>query len=356
MEKPRITVRLNGLATHPSQKIAGLSCNSKEKEGLETVAKPEGRERGTREPDRARTPWTVLEVDEEGIEWGSPYSRKRSTQGKKAVGALLLSIGAAVMIGTLMGVVVLSLFFPEGSDSSAGSIDSHLKTVPSEVEKEIAGKKKESKQEIPTVTIPKLTAVLVQGGTFQEKAGAGKTVMNQRTQGLAAVMTDKAPYRIYQGAALNKGEAQKLSAGFKEKKGEVYYKDIQLGKDVPLPKGAETAWKKDLPTALREGNRIFTTMAKLTVKGVSSPGTDLDFQSARKDVNQAYTRFSKVRDSVEKGLSDQTMADWIQMVRAMDLVVQSTQTEKPNKTVLWQIQEGLVRYALAYEKFIETLS
>ncbi|SDW25974.1 hypothetical protein SAMN05444487_10285 [Marininema mesophilum] len=351
MEKSRITVRLNGTVTGPkSEQMSTKLPNSLTNSSV--IAADKGEQRVN--------PWTVREVDEDGVEWGTPYSRKRTPSGKRGKGALALSIGAAVIIGTLMGIVVLSLFFPDDKNPTTGTIDSHVKTVPSQQEGATTSKLKPSKVPIKKteakISLPQLKAVLIQRGIFQKKSGASKTVMSQRTQGRAAVMTDKAPYRIYQAVAQDKENANKVFASLKEKSGQITYKNTTIGQSVPLPKESSTKWNKVLILAVKEGNHIFSTMVATTVKGVSSP-TDLkNFKDSRIKVNASYTRFTKVRDDVEAELPSSVKSEWSEMVRAMDLVVQSCQTDQPNKAMYWQIQEGLVRYVLAYEKFLEALS
>ncbi|SFS95890.1 hypothetical protein [Marininema halotolerans] len=352
MEKSRITVRLNGSITGPKPEQTSKLSSS--------LTNHEGKQSSLDTNKKGILSWPVREVDEDGIEWGSPYSRKRTSSGKRGKGALALSVGAAVVIGTLMGVVILSLFFPNEKSPTTGTIDSHVRTVPSQPKEaqtpNQTSSKPPAKKAEATMTLPKLEAVLIQRGIFKQKSGASKTVMTQRTQGLAAVMTDEAPYHIYQAVAQDQKSAKELAASLKTKGGDLAYKAIKINQSIPVPKERSTNWKKSLPLAIKEGNHIFQIMVTTTTKGVSSNASPTHFKESRTQVNEAYTRFTKVRGDVEKELPTSLKTEWSEMVRGMDLVVQSSQTDTPNRAMFWQMQEGLVRYVLAYQKFVEALS
>jgi hypothetical protein len=72
---------------------------------------------------------------------------------------LILSIIGAIVLGTLMGMTVLSTFF-SGDAVQTRTIDSHLKTTPSDMESGQVSHKPGT-----AVPLPSLQAVLLQAGS-----------------------------------------------------------------------------------------------------------------------------------------------------------------------------------------------
>lgn len=60
---------------------------------------------------------------------------------------------------------------------------------------------------------------------------------------------------------------------------------------------------------------------------------------------------------MKKALPANAQASLDNMVRALDQAVRSGQDlgNNPNPALLWQVQEGLVRYALSYEELLDEL-
>lgn len=67
-----------------------------------------------------------------------------------------------------------------------------------------------------------------------------------------------------------------------------------------------------------------------------------------------YSDAAQSAQKLEKEIPGEARPYLVQMIRALDQVVQNGQTSlKQSQTAnLWQIQEGLIRYALAYKKFV----
>ncbi|QKG84094.1 hypothetical protein GXN76_06135 [Kroppenstedtia pulmonis] len=302
----------------------------------------------------------MKQEDKVGIEWGSPDSRKGRISGNesRSVWALIISIGGAVLLGTLMGFLILNLFFSDGEEFSSRSIDSHLKGVPSQGKEQKAGDQKSTANspEKKRVRVPVLKAVLIQGGIFQEKKGAEGTLKKYRTQGLAATMTATPPYRIYQGIGTNRDDALSLTSFFKRKEVDIYLKEIRIG-DNSVSVSKED-WEKsggELSSNLKEGNFIFKVMVEATVHQLRSDKAPSGLPM--KEINTSYQEFQEKGSKVEKSLPRSARPYFNQMRQAMDQVVESAKAgdAKPDDAVLWQVQEGLLRYALAYELFVKAL-
>lgn len=167
------------------------------------------------------------EMSEGWIGWSSPYSRKkRNGRGQGSLQSVLVAVIGAVLLGTLLGLSIMALFFSgDGTDISARSIDSHLQSVPvdeKEKESEVNHKKKVSNSKSNGYRLPELKAVLVQTGTFKKKSGALKTVREYRSEGSGAVITENSPYRIYPGDRPESGGSESFVCWVKGK--EVLFK------------------------------------------------------------------------------------------------------------------------------------
>ncbi|WP_165875722.1 SPOR domain-containing protein [Hazenella coriacea] len=300
-------------------------------------------------------------MNKEVIEWASPhnpFSKQRRKQRKpNASGAvqLLIAIGGAIIVGTIMGFSILSLFFSDDSSHSDRSIDAHL--PPKQVTK--------TNQESPgtstrvktgKLVFPELKTVMIQAGNFSEKTGAQKTVQTYRTQGLAAVMSEQSPYRIFLGMGLSRDEALKLSAIYQEKDIPVYLKELNISGATPsLPYEVSV----QLPQALQQGNRIFIELGQASVQEIQvrSQQAQTPFKFKEEWLEQ-HKKFVTEIQMVENLLPVEAQESLTGMSRALDQAIQSGQEAKnnPSQALLWQIQEGLVRYAISYDQLVKSLT
>lgn len=374
MMKPRINVRTKNptikLADPPSWKRTEPDGgNNRQREGREptfggrkgkTTPFPEVRPPGWKRP----LAWLREEDPGGSIGWGSPYSKRRWGKGGQdsRVGSVVMSVVGAILLGTLMGVLIMNLFFSENPDLSTRSIDSHLRRVP-EGEKsksEVVEKEQEKKKEKPreSFRLPVLQAVLVQGGNFKERRGALETVRKYRSEGLAAVTTEDSPYRIYRGVGLDEGGAHQLMGVLKGRDSKAYPKAVRFG-DKPVPVSSVTGEKngEKLSAWVNHGHRVFRVMGGKTAEGLRQDKKEVSLEPVWKDVINHYNDLVQTAPGLEKDIPSEAKPHLARMVRGMDQVVQSGQSnlKQPETAMFWQIQEGLIQYALAYEKFVEAL-
>ncbi|MFC7440832.1 hypothetical protein [Laceyella putida] len=291
------------------------------------------------------------------IEWSSPnnpFLQKRLKIRPPAanLGQLLLSIAAAILVGLVMGFSILRIFFLENAPHSARSIDDHLPKTNVVAEKPLIDQKGVGNLEKEVRNpLPSLRVVMLQAGHFQTKLHAQKKVQEYRTQGLAAVMSDHPPYRIFLGLGLTRDDALKLSAIYQKKEVEVYLKEWRMVGQ--MPKGMKK--KEKLAQLLEGGNRLIQQLGNASIANIQSnpvkEAPAFAFQTTwKKEYRQILTDFH----ALEKELPPKLKTSLSQCIAALDLAIQSGETanKHPNQVLLWQIQEGLVRYALAYERVV----
>lgn len=371
MMKPRINVRTKNATiqlAEPSNKKRETDGENRQTGGRDSRRRGGGGSQspGERPPGWKRPlVWALREVEEgDAIGWGSPYSGRRPGKGgkDKRIRSVLVSVSGAVLLGTLMGGLIMNLFFSEEPDLSTRSIDSHLRRAPVEAEQSksrVGGEKQESKKKPSpkSLQLPVLQAVLVQGGNFKERTGALETVRKYRSEGWAAVTTEDPPYRIYRGVGLNQEGSRKLTDVLEEKDAKTYAKAVRFGDDsIPLSSIPDKKGK-NLITWLNHGHQVFRVLGEKTADGLAPGKKEVSLEPVWSEVLQHYNKLVQTAPQLEKGIPAKAKPQLVQMVRAMDQVVQSGQTnpKQPENAMLWQMQEGLIRYALAYEKFVEAL-
>lgn len=293
------------------------------------------------------------------IHWGvsrSPLFKKRPKRPgyvkgrRQPMGTVLLSVGAALVLGTIMGFSVLSLFFSDDPALSPRSIDTHLERNPS------SEGESDSKEQESEFSLADLNAVLLQGGSFAEKGRAQQVIQSHRSKGRAGVMTDASPHRIYLGVAKSRDEALKLSVTYQKEDVDVYLKDLKVkGDRVRLSKETIQAAGQDLSRFVEDGHRIFQTLAGSTTSflGSSSSSSFPDPSNLEK----VHRRMMDAGTRLEKQLPSGAQPHLQDLMMAVDQAVQSAKeaSRNPSAALVWQTQEGLVRYALAYEELISSL-
>ncbi|PTM58258.1 hypothetical protein [Desmospora activa] len=364
MEKKRITIRFHQGGRSPTVQIGDQQADTvsrevkgeevtgaKKKLDADKLAVPTTLE-DKNPPDESDAPWVWGMEREESVEWGKPYSYK-GLPDKKTVRSVILSIVGAVLLGTLMGFLVLSLFFSSESDISTRSIDSHLPTTPNEAEPSQQKTAEKEEQKTATLKLPALSGIMVQGGTYQEKAGGEQAVHQLRSEGWAAVMSADSPHRLLLGIGTEKDDAAALASFYKENGQTVILKEHQVKETtLSLSEKNKEVMEESIAPVVKEGHRIYALVAKRTSQGLA--GGERSLQPVWKDVEQSSKKVSSLAKGMENDLPQKARDPFIQMMQSLDQVVQSGQANvnSPEESMLWQIQEGLIRYALAYEKFV----
>lgn len=288
------------------------------------------------------------------VKWASPNNpfkhRRTGAKNTSRIWQIVWSALAALIIGTVMGFSVLNLFFAENSTHSSRSIDDHLQWPSPAAEK----RNQVHETTAPSQPLPELQAVMLQAGNFSEKAGAEKMVKEYRVKGLAAVMSEQAPYRIYLGLAPDRDLALKLSAIYHDQDVSVYLKEVQLN--------GETALKPEVYTpvnqSLKLGNGLFQKLSVRSAQAIGSSASD-KAQSLKitEELTRDYQQFVVQTQPVKTQLPSEARQALDRMIQSMDQAVQSgTAFQKnPSQALLWQMQEGLTRYMAAYEQLLQTL-
>lgn len=294
------------------------------------------------------------ERETEIIEWSSPNNpfqkrKKPSFNWRKTWLQILFSTVGAIVLGSIMGISVLSLFFAEDSKNRPkNTIDSHLATLPHAMPET-------PKQETPVNSenpngFPILPFILMETGSYGDPSAAQKGVFDLRAKGFASVLSFTHPDRIFVGISLDAKQAGQLANSLKQKGIPVVQRKIQVPK-----KGNQIQLDPSLQSFIQLGNQIVRDMTPITVSQLtnSEEPSSFPFESSYLEKHQKFVTESQM---IATSLPQTSKNYLSEMVRGIDQAVQAAEEaqKNPNTALLGMIQEGLIRYSAAYQQFIES--
>jgi hypothetical protein len=285
-----------------------------------------------------------MEEKESVIDWsspGKPFAREKKE--RPSLVPIFISIAGAILVGTVMGLSVLALFFSDHSSANNNSVHTHS----SKTSEETSAVKKSEKPKTAastSINLPELKVSLLQAGNYQSKSSATKVAEKYRTKGFAAVMSDQAPFRIYLGVAANKTSAQQLSKRYSDKGITVFVKSQTLsGKGTKMEGLLET---------LQIGNQLFTQLQAISVESITK-SKKIQIPSDLKEKQLAFMKANQKSNAYPA----ETRKAMMELARGLDQAVQGAVelSKHQNTTLAWFIQEGLVRYTTGYEHLLYSL-
>lgn len=254
---------------------------------------------------------------------------------RKKIMPLVFSIIGAVLIGVIMGLSILSLFFSSHANQSGYTIDSHLPKTTLENQ---------------MISLPPLNIVMLQAGIYSKQDGARKAVDQLRARGVGAVMSSSTPFRVFLGLAPSGEEAGMLASLYKKQNIRVYQKKLDISHKVGL-----APHQQKLGSAIKIGNHIISELSKQSSAGILKSS----FNPLNRELSQSYKRFYRESQAVLPHLSVLGREKLVEMQDALNQAVQSVsliQKNMPSQSSLWEVQEKLVRYVTAYENLVSILS
>lgn len=279
--------------------------------------------RTNREKEKFKKPDMKSSPSVEEVAWRSNTAKQPVNQDPtfswSAMWPFLFSIIGAILVGVILGFSVLTLFAdPSQSDQKAG-VKTHQQK-------------------------PGLSAFLIQVGKESENPPYRQR-KQLRLKGLSVVMTKEKPYRLLLGVAVEQKQAAKLV--------QLYQRQ---GIDVKAKQWNFQGREKDVPVVLhpiiKVGHPLFQRLSSFAVAQLQKDNpTKHDFSPER----QQYQLMLKHYRQKRKQLQPMQRKQVIQMLQAMEQAVESgaAWSRHPSDPLLQQMQEGLVRYIMAYRHLVE---
>lgn len=273
------------------------------------------------------------------VQWNSTINRSKPLNNERKIDWVKLApiIGAvigAILIGSILGFSILSLF----SDSevrSQNSIDSHLPLKP------VHG---HSNQYELSKVIP-LNAFVMQAGHYKSKKKATEVARNYRAKGLSAVVSGEKSFRVLLGVATSQQQGRKLATTYQKKGVHVFVKQWNFQAQKPV-------FSAEAITVINAGHQLFRSLSDHSTKHL---GAKADKKVEFNDELNQYHHLMNQYQEGWKRLKPHERTAILEMIRSLDLTVQSSiEVEKHMTTpLLLQMQEGLVRYIMAYKRLVE---
>lgn len=274
-------------------------------------------------------------TQEDPIYWRTsnprPVNQRTSKKSKKPYFlSVLLSVVCAMVVGGVLGISMLSIFFANEPTYSKNSIDSHLPKATSQPKETV-----QTKSQI----------YLLQAGSYQDQKRAEEKIRSYRKKGLAAVLSTKAPYQIYLGVSLNPKEAEQLKNMYEQEGITVYVKKVEIS-------STSNSSMKEFQQLLNRSENIFYELSRASVKQVVQASQETGSFTIQPKVTKQYQQVLEEAQNLKQKLSNQEQEKMMALIRALDQAVQSAQEAKfnPSPPLMWQIQEGLVKYIIAYNQ------
>lgn len=275
-----------------------------------------------------------------------PFSatKRRTSRREKSEGAvfkLVVTSGSAVLVGLLMGFFILKLFVV-APPPHTNAIDAHLKEGKREQPEAVTEK-------VPhEVVLPAVAVVWVQGGVYESEERAEKLANEKRQRGRAAVVRPvDNQFRVFYGVGMNREEALTLASLLRDEGTEVYLKD-----DLPIRETSISGAPGDLNALIEAGEQIIGAVAPLSVQGLGGDDVSQTVKGKLKRVEEAYRRFQNAFNALEKALDGRQRQAVHDLKESLSEVVNGAEAYagEPSPSSLWKIQEGIMRYFIAYDQ------
>jgi hypothetical protein len=238
---------------------------------------------------------------------------------------VISSVSAAVVIGLLLGLTIISMFIP----SAEKSVIKPIQTA------------------APQTTVSEIAYALVQVGVFSTSQGANQTLQQLRTLGFTAAIdaTNPNKQKVIAGIAADRDKAMLLSRLLQAKQVTSYVTPFALPARQ-TPKGAafftaSQAFEQTVMTPL--GQQLTTPSSKSITSNLV---TTLKKKHAAW-VTTARTIQANMTEPVRLGIN--TMSnEQLRLISSLESYVQNGQSAP-----LWQAQTALIRIILAEQRLRE---
>ncbi|MNH98490.1 hypothetical protein D3C73_512120 [compost metagenome] len=337
------------------------------------------------EPTRERRDSQVLPEmsEQEAEQWSkwtnsSPFVQPQNgTRYTKKAGAhwlrITASIAGAVVTGVAFGFFVLSMFSGDGKQGGDPLPDKGSVTVPAASQgKPVVNSNPGSttvvdKAEKPVtasagtssaiaVTIAAKSYSFLQNGVFSTQQSADTAQAEIKKKGLAAVTDGSDKFIVYAGFASTKDEALVISQQLKDKKLEVFIKNIDI------PAISQVKWNSSKPDSLvsyiTQGDKLIRMISGLSVIRLSEANPGPLEDSSLQAIRSSHQALTTLATSVNEGVGESVKPLLQKMNTALNSAVLSMEEfqKKPSSSMLWQAQTSMMQYILAQKEFLKVLA
>lgn len=263
----------------------------------------------------------------------SRFNINKQPNGKSK---MFLSILAAILTGTIFGLIVLTLFtnvnlFQMESKQLASSTPDESSIQSEQVVAPV------SKTE--SLAIPSLSLFVIQAGAFSTKESAEDIAQNIKAQSLPAVIIgDSEPLLLFVGIGQNKQTLTQVGEIFKSKGQEIYVKSYNVeGRSI------QTSDVENIKY-MQLGGELFEKLITLSAKGlVTKSVTPEELENVKRTYE---TWIAQKPSNLEPSIVNFTN----ELTSVYEIISAS-----PNQNQLFESQEILLSSLLIYEQWISSI-
>ncbi|MEY8740213.1 SPOR domain-containing protein [Paenibacillus tundrae] len=272
------------------------------------------------------------------------YKRNRPPRGWKMIG----SVTGALVTGALFGIVILSFFNKDGTDSIVNLPGNQ--TVSTVAEQEITAAAGESNQAAMTGG----NYYALQYGVFSSPERAEQAKLELAQVGIAAGTDPEDGNRVYAGISADREEAKLLSSRLKAEGVELYVKEITV------PAINLAAWgglEKDVENLFASSSALVDQLSTLSINqlGQTTPQA-VPAETMSVLQNQHESWLSGI-NSLAQGLNPEASTIVSSMEKSMNNAITAVTeyNKNPADVHMWTVQANLMEYVLEQKQWIEMM-
>lgn len=298
--------------------------------------------------DHTGTGITVF-PEHEAPDGGEYYFRRTRTSWWKVAGSLT----GAIVTGALFGFVVLSMFNQEitvpipgigvPKQEAAGEAAANIPVLGSVITEEQAP--------LVQVVLPSQSYHFLQYGVFSTAEGVELAQQQLRDSGIAAARDTVDEKRVYAGVSPDREEAKMLSGRLKT--GGVHL----ILHEISLPESATVEYNGDAASLQQYLAQSADLVYMLSSSSASLLGEASPSRQSQEEIGQlreSHQLWTKSAAAIRGKLSATAETEAKEMEKAMNSAVEAMEefNEKGEQTMLWEVQNEMMRFILAEQKIV----
>ncbi|WP_246021296.1 SPOR domain-containing protein [Paenibacillus lentus] len=279
---------------------------------------------------------------------GDYYVRRTRTSWWKVAGSLT----GAIVTGALFGFVVLSMFNQEITVPIPGIGVPTQKAAGEAADIPVLGSVITEKQApLVQVVLPSQSYHFLQYGVFSTAEGVELAQQQLRDSGIAAARDTVDEKRVYAGVSPDREEAKLLSNRLKTGGVHLILHEISLPESATVEYNGEAAL---LQQYLAQSADLVYMLSSSSAALLGEASPSRQSQEEMERLRESHQLWTKSAAAIRGKLSAAIDGEAKEMEKAMNSAVEAMEefNEKGEQTMLWEVQNEVMRFILAEQKLI----
>ncbi|GGF89242.1 SPOR domain-containing protein [Paenibacillus aceti] len=316
--------------------------------------------------DRTKDTYRTVET---ALDYGDPFSEYTGAGGvvipsytdrppRNPWWKMVGSVTGAIVTGALFGFVVLSIFNQEitlpipGINVPKQSAASQSTDIPvmGQISEEEQGAA--SQKELVNIALPSGTYHFLQYGVFSTSQGVELAQQELQSSGVAAARDTVDTKRVYAGVSVDREQAKLLSSQLKSAGVHLILHEISLPASAALEYAGDIKPLEQYMAQSAELVDMLSTFSATKLSEVEPGPQSADEIAELSQKHQLWTESAAaIRGKIAQGMETETG----EMEKAMNSAIEalSEYNKKPSKSLLWEVQNELMRFILTEQKLLQ---